>query len=395
VSIAQTGHGETKMAFKKAVKHNAKLRLAVSGPAGSGKTFTLLKLATELARDSGGRVAFVDTEHGSASKYAHGPTCTSECADPSHFDFDVIEPSSFDPRKLIEDVSGAIKDGYSVFVCDSLSHYWMGPDGELEMVDNAAKASRSGNSFAAWKTVTPIHNQLVDTMLRSPIHILVSMRTKTEWVIEKDEKGKSVPRKVGLQPVMRDGIEFEFDVCGDIDQDNTLTITKTRCSALTGKSINRPGREMADVLKTWLGSPSATEPRGDGQPGAAESPTESPNPVPAQAAPIIPKPLEVIVRNMEQGKAGAVRAAFDFLKAYLVQVSPERGLIEYQRIREKHQLAAGTTVKQCIPALIEMYEAGEFLREAQVENTAKPEVTDADLPSDLFGSASLIEGANN
>lgn len=106
---------------------------------------------------------------------------------------------------------------------------------------------------------------------------------------------------------------------------------------------------------------------------------------PSAEAPLIPKPLEVIVRNMEQGKAGAVRAAFDFLKAYLVQVSPERGLIEYQRIREKHQLAAGTTVKQCIPALIEMYETGEFLREAQIENTAKPEVTDADLPSDLFG----------
>lgn len=110
---------------------------------------------------------------------------------------------------------------------------------------------------------------------------------------------------------------------------------------------------------------------------------------------LIPKPLEVIVRNMEQGKAGAVRAAFDFLIAYLVQVSPERGLIEYQRIRDKHQLAAGTTVKQCIPALIEMYETGEFLREAQIDNMAKPEVTDADLPSDLFGSAGVTEGANN
>src|SRR6266704_3921166 len=52
--------------FRKAVQFGAKLRLAVCGPSGSGKTYTLLALATEL----GGSIAVVDTEHGSASKYA-------------------------------------------------------------------------------------------------------------------------------------------------------------------------------------------------------------------------------------------------------------------------------------------------------------------------------------
>jgi hypothetical protein len=226
------------------------LRLALCGPAGSGKTYTLLSLATEL----GGPIAYVDTEHGSASKYA------------DLFAFDVIEPDEFDPRKLVEFIGEAAKAGYRSICIDSLSHYWMGKGGELEMVDNVAKRSQSGNSFAAWKNVTPHHNALVDTIIAAPLHVLVSMRTKTEWVIE-EVGNKKVPRKVGLAPVMRDGIEFEFDVCGDLDQDNTLTVSKSRCPDLAGKVINRPGKAMAQVLNKWLaGAPAEQAPATAAQP---------------------------------------------------------------------------------------------------------------------------------
>lgn len=238
--------------FKRAEKRDAKLRLAVSGPAGSGKTYTLLAIATEL----GGPIAVVDTERGSASKYA------------DIFEFDVVEPEKFDPRDLIETINAAATLGYRVLIIDSLSHYWMGTGGELDLVDAAAKRSQGGNSFTAWKHVTPIHNKLIDTIIAAPIHVLVSMRSKTEWVIEKDERtGKSAPRKVGLAPVMRDGIEFEFDLFGDLDQDNTLVITKSRCPDLAGKVINRPGREMAQALKRWLsGAPAEPTPAQQSQP---------------------------------------------------------------------------------------------------------------------------------
>ena len=244
--------------FNKAIKHDAKLRLALCGPAGSGKTYSLLSLATEL----GGPIAYVDTEHGSASKYA------------DLFQFDVQEPDVFDPRQLIEAISAACEAGYRVICIDSLSHYWSGTGGELDMVDSAAKKSQSGNSFAAWKHVTPVHNKLVDTIIAAPIHVLVAMRTKTEWVIEKDERtGKSAPRKIGLAPVMRDGIEFEFDVCGDLDQDNTLVVTKSRCPDLSGKVINRPGKEMAQTLKKWLsGAPVEPKPAQPTAPQAAPTP---------------------------------------------------------------------------------------------------------------------------
>lgn len=242
--------------FKKAIKRDAKLRLALCGPAGSGKTFSLLALATGL----GGPIAYVDTEHGSASKYAHTDKCGApdHCEDSSHFDFDVIEPSSFDPRELVKFIDEAAKAGYKSICIDSLSHYWMGPGGELDLVDASAKKVQ-GNSFAAWKTVTPFHNALVDKMLSAPLHVMVAMRTKTEWVIEKDDRGKSVPRKLGMAPVMRDGVEYEFDVCGDLDQENNLMVTKSRCSALAGKVINRPGTTMAATLTEWLAGAPAVE----------------------------------------------------------------------------------------------------------------------------------------
>src|SRR6266542_2565522 len=228
--------------FRKAVKHGAKLRLAVCGPSGSGKTYTLLKLASEL----GGPIAVVDTERGSASKYA------------DIVDFDVLELDSYDPRKLVEMIDAVAQHGYQVLCIDSLSHFWMGKDGELDQVDRIARRMQSNSSSAAWKLVNPVHNELVDRITGAPLHVLVSLRAKTEWVLDRDEKtGKTAPRKVGVAPVMRDGIEYEFDVCGEMDQENTLVITKSRCPKLTGGVFLKPGTEVAQILKEWLDGPAA------------------------------------------------------------------------------------------------------------------------------------------
>ena len=121
--------------FRRAVKYDAKLRFAVCGPSGSGKTYTLLQLATEL----GGPVALVDTERGSASKYA------------DLFEFDVLELESYDPARLIEIIDEAARKGYRVVCIDSMSHFWIGKDGELDKVDRAARRMQTPNSFAAWK----------------------------------------------------------------------------------------------------------------------------------------------------------------------------------------------------------------------------------------------------
>lgn len=222
--------------FNKAVKHESKLRLAIAGPSGSGKTYTALAIGTAL-----GRVAVVDTESGSASKYG------------DIFDFDVAEMHApFHPRKYAEAITAAAGAGYDVIILDSLSHAWFGTGGVLDIVDEVAKRSRSGNTYMAWKEGTPAQNQLIEAIVTAKIHVIGTMRSKTEYALVTDERGKSAPKKMGMAPIQRDGFEYEFDVMLDMDIDNTGVVTKTRCSALAGRVINKPGSDVAAVLKEWL-----------------------------------------------------------------------------------------------------------------------------------------------
>lgn len=225
--------------FKKAVKSESKLRLAIAGPSGSGKTYTALAVGTVLA--NGGRVALVDTEHGSASKYA------------DIFDFDVAEMHApFHPDKFVKAIAEAAEAGYSVVILDSMSHAWNGEGGLLDLVEEISRRMKNPNSFAAWKDATPIQNRMIEALLASPIHIIATMRSKQEYILQDDGRGKQVPRKVGMAPVQRDGFEYEFDVFLDMDIENNAIVSKTRCPALTSKVFSKPGGDLAGILAEWL-----------------------------------------------------------------------------------------------------------------------------------------------
>lgn len=234
--------------FKKATKRQSKLRAALIGPSGSGKTYTSLSIASSLdAPWAKRKIAVIDTEHGSASKYA------------DIFDFDVLELDSFHPKSYIDAIHAAESEGYGTIVIDSLSHAWMGKDGALELVDRAASRGNSSNTFGAWRSVTPLHNALVESIIGAKAHVIATMRTKTEYVQEKDDRGKTVVRKVGLQPVQRDGLEYEFDLVCDINIDNKLIVGKTRIPTLSGRDFDKAGKDVADIMNEWLhsGSPEA------------------------------------------------------------------------------------------------------------------------------------------
>lgn len=227
--------------FKRATKSQIKLRLALIGVSGGGKTYSSLSIASYLGKS----IALIDSEHGSASKYA------------DLFNFDTCELTSFHPQNYIDAINAA-SGSYDVLIVDSLSHAWIGKDGTLEQVDRIAKRSQSSNTFAAWRDVTPLHNQLVETMLSCRSHLIVTMRSKTDYVMEEYEyqgKKKTRPVKVGLAPIQRDGLEYEFDVVGDLDKDNNLIITKSRCPVLSGQVIRKPGKDIAYTLRAWMGEP--------------------------------------------------------------------------------------------------------------------------------------------
>lgn len=220
--------------FTPATRAAAKARIALAGPSGSGKTYTSLALATGL-----GSTAVIDTERGSASKYAGI----------NGWEFSTLTPQSFSPMSLVEALSAASGAGFEVVVVDSLSHYWMGVDGMLEQVDRRAKG---GNNFSGWKEAGPDERRMIDALVSYPGHVIVTLRVKTEYVIEQNERGKSAPRKVGLKPIQRDGIEYEFDVVADLDHDNVLTVSKTRVPTLAHAVIPQPGAELAETITSWL-----------------------------------------------------------------------------------------------------------------------------------------------
>ena len=225
--------------FQKATKRAVRARIGIDGPSGAGKTYTAL----EWARVLGKRIAVVDTERGSASLYS------------DLFDFDVLEVSPpFHPDRFVEAIRDAEKNDYDVVILDSLSHAWEGEGGVLDIVD-AAAARQNGNSYTAWKSGTPILRHLIDTILATDIHVIVTMRSKTEYVLEENDRGKKQPRKVGMAPVMRAGMEYELTLVGDMDLEHRMTITKSRCPALSDLVV-QPGRasEAAETFVSWTQS---------------------------------------------------------------------------------------------------------------------------------------------
>ena len=212
--------------FKKASNAQKKIKLGLSGASGSGKTMTAIKIATNLETP----VALIDTERGSANVYG------------DLFNYDICELDFFSPQKYIEAINYAVNNGYKTIIIDSLSHcyYW-----------SLDEVNKSNNSFQGWAKVRPLERALLDCMLKADAHIICTMRSKTEWVMEQDNRGRNIPKKIGTTPVQNKDIEYEFDIFGELTQDNILRITKTRCPQLNNRSFPFAGDEIANILKKW------------------------------------------------------------------------------------------------------------------------------------------------
>jgi len=236
--------------FQKAVRTNLRLRLLVMGLPGSGKTMSALRVARGIAGPQG-RVAVIDTDSGgAATKYA-------DIVDPDGqtLAFDHLPMGehfgNFDTVNYIRALNAAVQAGYDVVVIDSLTHAWSGKGGILEQKD------KMGGKFSAWGKLTPKHREMVEAIVNAPIHVIATVRSKQAWGV--DEKGR--PTQMGLGADQRNGLEYEFDVVGEIDQDtHRMAITKSRCDAVADKVYDRPGRDFASELLGWLNGGSAPAP---------------------------------------------------------------------------------------------------------------------------------------
>ncbi|MCX4605418.1 ATP-binding protein [Streptomyces anulatus] len=239
----QTGnqYDDGPFTFRPATKDKAKARVAIQGVSGSGKTWTGLSVAHGLSE--GQRFAVIDTERGAASLYVGI----------NGIQFDVLQMQRFDPRDLVKALAAAAQAGYGTVFIDSLSHFWKGTDGTLEQVEKA-KSKYGGNSFAGWKDGTPMQNDMIDALLTYPGHIVVTMRSHTEWVLQENDRGRKEPVAMGMRAEQRKGVEYEFGVVAAMNIDNQLTVLKSRCPSLHKRIIEEPNgaADIAKPLLDWL-----------------------------------------------------------------------------------------------------------------------------------------------
>lgn len=260
---------------QQATKKAAKARIALYGVSGSGKTWTALLIAQVLAGESG-RIAALDTEAGSMSKYA----------DRFKF-FPVTMKKPFSPDRFVGVLDAANADpSIDVLVIDGMSPFWEGVGGILAIVDESKARSSSGG----WKDGTPQQQRIIEAIVNARPHVVLTMRAKSETVRETDSRGKTVIRKIGMRPVQRDGFEYEFDFLLWLDQDHSAVIEKARMHGQVGTRIEadpdadpQPVVAWAQEIARWLGE------------GVVEAvaPVSPPADTPATPAPVAPLPAPV------------------------------------------------------------------------------------------------------
>lgn len=225
--------------FKKASKKKQKLRLAIFGASGSGKTKSALRIAKGIADKLNKRIAVIDSEYESASLYA------------DEFDFDTV---SLENDKSINAYTRYLKevsndDEYGVVVIDSMSHAWKEL---LEEIEKLAKAKYNGNTFRAWGEGTPKQQELIHAILSNKCHVIATMRSKTEWVMETASNGKPKPTRVGLTPEQGKGIEYEFTMLMEITPEHYANVIKDRSGKFQDKMFEKPSEEFGAELLGWL-----------------------------------------------------------------------------------------------------------------------------------------------
>lgn len=217
-----------------------KLKLAMTGASGSGKTYSALLIAKGLS--PGGKIAFIDTENDSGQLYAGvegmPPFEHMSIGAPFHTD------------KYLKAIYAACSNGYDCLVVDSISHQWSGEGGIMDRMDKDKMAQPGKNSYTMWAKFTPEHERFKAAIVQAPIHIISTMRSKQDYILTTNEKGKQTPQKVGMAPVQRDQFEYEFTSVFDMNMEHYAVVSKDRTNLFPDPF--RPSEETGLILKRWL-----------------------------------------------------------------------------------------------------------------------------------------------
>lgn len=258
--------------FSKVVRAKSKLRMALTGVSGSGKTLGALLVAYGLTGDWD-KVALIDTEHERARMYAN----RKEYGIGEFMYAPLYPPYSAERYTAFVKEAAELVGPNGVVIVDSFSHAWNNEGGVLDVKDKIA--SRAGmNSYTAWNEAGKVQNNLVNTILAVNCHTIVTMRSKMEYALQENERGKMQPVKLGLAPIQRDDTEYEFDIVLDIARSHIATASKDVTFLDKYGEVITP--KLGQALKSWLDEgvdlperPKTEQPRADQQ--AAEKKQET------------------------------------------------------------------------------------------------------------------------
>jgi len=190
---------------------NIALKIGLFGQPGSGKTYSAIRMAKGMVDDVT-KIALLNTEDTITSIYKKrlGEFYLQNFAPP------------YSPERYVAAFDYLVKQGFELIIVDSISHEWSGSGGCLEI------QAKLGGRFVDWAKVSPMHNAFIDAIVKCPVHMILTGRKKTEYVIEQNAQGKMQPLKKGLEDVTRDGFSYEISASFDLDQRHLATCTKDR-----------------------------------------------------------------------------------------------------------------------------------------------------------------------
>lgn len=228
--------------FEPATRRKKKLRLCVTGTSGSGKTYSALLIAKGMVGTEG-KIAVLDTENESAALYAGAvgmPAYDTLCL-----------PPPYTPERYIEAIQIAEQAGYNVLIIDSATHEWNGIGGILELV-GVVKKKYSNNDMAAWNELTPRHRKFLDAIVQSKLHVIVTLRSKTEYALEQGANGKTKPVKLGMKAETREGFEYECDIVLDIGAETHHALASKSRAEIFGIDPFVITEETGEKIMRWL-----------------------------------------------------------------------------------------------------------------------------------------------
>ena len=301
------------MEMKKAKRVQAKVKLAIAGISGSGKTMSSLLMAYGMVKElhpgmsdeeAWEKICLIDTENSSGSLYSNAKVKGTTTTIGEYFTIDIHPPFTVD--KYIEAIKTAEENGIEVLIIDSVSHAWAGEGGALDKQAAIAANSPSGNSYTAWRQPKKDQGQLMNTILQCKMHVISCIRAKTEYVQDKDDKGKTHVRKVGLGLITQGETDYEYTTVFMLNQEHIASSTKDRTGRFDGQYFVITPDTGREVIR-WLGdAPMPEEPKPEIN--KTETPAEGPvDPARVEAAK--GSIGDVVAKLMEAGKTKTEIAA--------------------------------------------------------------------------------------